>query len=206
MKAKQLESLLEQVEDFDWPKIVLEQYSTPAYVAATMIHTAAMDGYISGQHVIDLGCGPGIISIGCSLMDADWVVGVEVDEDAIETALTNIKDGEFKNIEFVRGDVLSSSFKDNVCDTVVMNPPFGTKGNKGIDIEFVKVALGLARKAVYSLHKSSTRDFMIKKGNELGVDGKVLGEFSYDLPATYAKHSKDCVTIKVDLIRFTHKR
>lgn len=205
MKIKQLESLLEQVEDFERPKIVLEQYSTPSYVAATMIHTAAMDGYIEGQQIIDLGCGPGMLSIACSLMDADWIIGLEIDGDAIQRALENTNDDDLVNIELVQGDALDSPFHNNVCDTVVMNPPFGTKGNKGIDVSFLKVATKLARKSVYSLHKSSTRNFMVKKGNELGLDPQVLGQFSYELPATYAKHTKDFKTIDVDLIRFTHK-
>lgn len=45
----------------------------------------------------------------------------------------------------------------NCVDTVIMNPPFGTR-NKGIDTVFLKAALNLASHAVYSLHKSSTRD------------------------------------------------
>jgi predicted RNA methylase len=42
------------------------------------------------------------------------------------------------------------------ADTVIMNPPFGTK-QKGADMEFLRAACSLARTSVYSLHKSSTR-------------------------------------------------
>jgi predicted RNA methylase len=42
------------------------------------------------------------------------------------------------------------------ADTVIMNPPFGTK-QKGADMEFLRAACRLARTSVYSLHKSSTR-------------------------------------------------
>lgn len=42
-------------------------------------------------------------------------------------------------------------------DTVLMNPPFGTKHNEGIDMKFLEVALKLSNNAVYSLHKTSTR-------------------------------------------------
>lgn len=41
-------------------------------------------------------------------------------------------------------------------DTIIMNPPFGTR-NTGIDAEFVTIAMKNAR-SVYSLHKTSTRD------------------------------------------------
>lgn len=46
---------------------------------------------------------------------------------------------------------------DKYFDTVIMNPPFGTKNNAGIDMEFLEVAVRLAKTAVYSLHKTSTR-------------------------------------------------
>jgi hypothetical protein len=42
------------------------------------------------------------------------------------------------------------------ADVVLMNPPFGTK-RKGVDMEFLRVAFGVSRGTIYSLHKSSTR-------------------------------------------------
>ena len=47
-----------------------------------------------------------------------------------------------------------------------MNPPFGTKpGNKGIDMVFLETGLKLVKVggAVYSMHKSSTREHIQKK-------------------------------------------
>ena len=49
-------------------------------------------------------------------------------------------------------------------DTVIMNPPFGTK-NKGIDMIFLRAAIRLCRTSVYSLHKTSTRTHILKKAN-----------------------------------------
>lgn len=46
---------------------------------------------------------------------------------------------------------------ENYFDTVVMNPPFGTKNNAGIDMKFLKMGLDLSCDSVYSLHKSTTR-------------------------------------------------
>ena len=45
------------------------------------------------------------------------------------------------------------------ADTVVMNPPFGTR-LKGVDVAFIRCGLKVARRAVYSLHKSSTRAYL----------------------------------------------
>ena len=38
-----------------------------------------------------------------------------------------------------------------------MNPPFGTR-KKGADMEFLSAAMKVASQAVYSLHKTSTRE------------------------------------------------
>lgn len=47
---------------------------------------------------------------------------------------------------------------DKKFDTVIMNPPFGTKNNQGIDMVFLKQAIRMSAGSVYSLHKTSTRD------------------------------------------------
>jgi hypothetical protein len=49
-------------------------------------------------------------------------------------------------------------FRDDSFDTVVMNPPFGTRRGGGADVAFLQAAVLAASGAVYSLHKSSTRD------------------------------------------------
>jgi len=41
MKLKQLEQHLQEVEGFENPKILLEQYPTRPHIAACMVHTMA---------------------------------------------------------------------------------------------------------------------------------------------------------------------
>ena len=90
-------------------------------------------------------------------------------------------------------------------DTVLLNPPFGTKHNQGIDMLFVKQALSLAKTSVYSLHKTSTRNHVLKKAKEdWGVEAKVIAELKYDLPMSYKHHKKRNVDIEVDFVRFGH--
>ena len=73
-----------------------------------------------------------------------------------------------------------------------MNPPFGTKHNKGLDMKFLQVnknhliqlaeimislsqtGLEMASRAVYSLHKSSTRDHVLSKVKEWGAEGRYI--------------------------------
>merc|ERR1719220_49570 len=87
-----------------------------------------------------------------------------------------------------------------------MNPPFGTKHNAGLDLEFLQTGLLLARTAVYSLHKSSTRAHVLRKAEGWGAQAEVLAQLRYDLPNTYKHHKKSSVDIEVDFIRFTPLR
>merc|ERR1711864_6118 len=204
MKLKELESHLQQVEEFDQPKILLEQYPTRPHIAACMLHTmAASFGDIQDKMVADLGCGCGVLAIGCGMLGAGFVTGFDVDSDALDLFSQNIEDFEMDNIDMINidtkrlGQGLEKSF-----DTVVMNPPFGTKHNKGLDLVFLQTGIMMARGAVYSLHKTATRDHVLKRAREWGVKPQVLAELRYDLPATYKHHKKASVDIQVDFIRF----
>uniref|UniRef100_A0A2K5LH60 Methyltransferase 5, N6-adenosine n=1 Tax=Cercocebus atys TaxID=9531 RepID=A0A2K5LH60_CERAT len=73
----------------------------------------------------------------------------------------------------------------------------------GTDMAFVKTALEMARTAVYSLHKSSTREHVQKKAAEWKIKIDIIAELRYDLPASYKFHKKKSVDIEVDLIRFS---
>lgn len=83
-----------------------------------------------------------------------------------------------------------------------MNPPFGTR-NKGIDVLFLEKALELRPKAIYSLHKTSTRPFLIKKAEkEWGLQVKVLAELKFAIPQIHKFHKKKSLDVEVDFIRF----
>jgi len=93
---------------------------------------------------------------------------------------------------------------DNCVDTVVTNPPFGTKPDKaGMDMQFLKLGCKLARRAVYSFHKSSTRDYVLRTVRALPHvrDAAVVAEMKFDLPRTYKFHKAASVDVEVDLIR-----
>ena len=89
------------------------------------------------------------------------------------------------------------------ADTVVMNPPFGTR-RKGADMGFLRAALTVAKTAVYSLHKTSTRAHIEKHalGTLRAARAEVLAELRYELPKVYAHHRQASVDIEVDLWYF----
>jgi hypothetical protein len=86
-------------------------------------------------------------------------------------------------------------------DTVVMNPPFGTK-RKGVDMVFLQKAIEMCGTSVYSLHKTSTRNHILKKATQWGVEAKVIAELKFDIPQMYKFHKRRSVDVAVDLFRF----
>jgi len=207
MKLKQLESNLQQVEEFEKPKILLEQYMTRPHIAACMLHTmqATFDD-IENKTVADLGCGCGMLSLGAVMLGAGHVTGFDIDMDALELFQQNIAEFEIDNVDIVNSDVKNIDCGERrKFDTVVMNPPFGTKHNKGLDMVFLRKGLDMAD-VVYSLHKTATRDHVVKKAKDWGVNIKVIAELRYDLPATYKHHKKNSLDIQVDFIRLSSKK
>lgn len=205
MKLKELESCLQEVDVFENPKLLLEQYPTRPHIAACMLYTIhnSFDD-IENKLVADLGCGCGVLSIGTAVLNAGLCVGFDIDNDALQVFSRNVEDFELTNIDMLQCNVcmLPGNRFSKMFDTVIMNPPFGTKHNTGMDMNFLKAALLMANTSVYSLHKTSTREHIQKKADEWKVKMEVLAELRYDLPASYKFHKKKTVDIKVDFLRF----
>ncbi|KAI8377723.1 methyltransferase-like protein 5-like protein [Radiomyces spectabilis] len=207
MKLKELESILQDCAVFSDPKIQYEQYPTTAHLAARMLYTAdTVYGDIEDKAVGDFGSGCGILSIAAGILGAGYNVGFDIDPDAIAIAQENCEEFEL-DIDFVLADLsqyVPERFRGNL-DTIVMNPPFGTK-TKGIDMVLLKKAIEIAKVAVYSLHKTSTREHIMKKAKEWGVTCEVIAELKFDVPMMYKFHKKKSVDIAVDFLRFEKKQ
>ncbi|MCO5592516.1 hypothetical protein L7F22_046519 [Adiantum nelumboides] len=160
MKLKQLEASISQLVQFQNPKIELEQYATGAHIASRMLYMAN-NSYndITGKVVVDLGCGCGTLGVAASLLSANHVIGIDIDAEALDVARVNSEESE-ATIDLIQGNVADCNLKGWKVDTVVMNPPFGTR-KKGSDMMFLSSACQIADSTVYSLHKSSTRDVSI---------------------------------------------
>lgn len=206
VKLKKLEEYLQSVDPFEKPKVLLEQYITPSHIASNLLFTI-QNNYddLDGKLVGDLGCGTGMLSIGSAILGAAHIIGFDIDSAALAVAKTNVDEMEVSNVDFVQSDVLAvdGSSWHKAFDTVIMNPPFGTKKNAGMDMKFLKTAIQLSNHVVYSLHKTATRDFIQKKTKELNVEGKVIAELCYNLESSYKFHKKSSVDIEVDVWRFS---
>jgi len=204
MKLKELECHLQEVDEFEEPKILLEQYPTRPHIAACMIHTMASTfDDVEDRSILDLGCGSGVLTIGCVMLGAGTVLGLDLDPDALDNCQQNLEAFDIDNVDLVNGNATDADLiLRQKFEVVVMNPPFGTKHNKGLDLLFLEKGIKLATRAVYSLHKTSTREHVLKKGEAWGTKPQVVAELRYDLPATYKHHKKASVDIEVDFIRF----
>lgn len=195
-KKRQLEITLQGLKSLATRSPRLEQYPTPADIAADILWEAFGAGHISGRSVADLGCGNGIFAIGAKLLGASSVTGVDVDPEAVRTASEN---AEALGLEIdlhsadVRG--LRGSF-----DTVLQNPPFGAQ-TRHADRAFVEKALELAP-VTYSLHNNGTEAFVKELVQSLGGSSEPLKKYKFEIPYAFEFHRKATETISVVLLRF----
>lgn len=192
MKQRKLEMLLQKVEGFERPDVTLEQYPTPATLAAEILHFAYMQGDLEGT-VIDLGCGTGMLAIGAKLLGAKEVIGYDIDPRALMSARRNAEKLGVE-VEFVCTPI--DAIRQHV-DTVVMNPPFGAQC-KGNDRPFLKKAVEIAD-TVYSIHNRGSRGFIEKYIRPAIVTDTYSATFQ--IKRTFKFHKKDVEQIEVEVYR-----
>jgi len=195
MKKKDLEIELEKVPRFEDPDPSLEQYLTPATIAADVLFNAYANGDIEGLKVMDLGCGTGMLSFGSWLLGAGMVVGYDSSQKAIDLAAAHA-DSIGADVSFKLSDVSDIQEK---ADTVVMNPPFGCQ-NRRADRDFLKKAMDSAE-CVYSFHMAETlgfvKEFVDKHDREIVYDKT----YKYDIPHTFTFHSKEKHSVDVVVVK-----
>jgi putative methylase len=199
MRLRQLEMRLQGLSGFLDPRPDLEQYPTPAALAARLLFLAAGNGDIQNRSVLDLGTGTGVLACGAALLDAAEVVGLELDTGALAVARTNA-DRLGLEIVLLAGSVDDppDPIRDRVFDTVVMNPPFGAQ-SRHADRPFVDLALGHGR-IVYGIFNAGTLPFLERY---VGDRGRCEESFraSLVLPRSMRHHTKDRVEIPVECVR-----
>ncbi len=157
-------------------------------------------GDIGSKLVADLGCGTGRLAIGAKLLGAHRVVGVEIDPDTLGVASQNAKRARV-SVEWILGDITALR---GMFDTVVMNPPFGTKLAHN-DKRFLNHAMQIA-KVVYSIHKKSTREHMVRFIRDAGGSLAGVHKTTLQIPHTYPFHRKKAHRVDVDLYRIETRR
>jgi len=199
MKLKNLEMALQRCEGYTRPTAALEQYQTPAPLAARLLFDALMSGDIEGKRVCDPGCGTGVLAIGAALLGAESVTGIEIDEGALATARANAALLE-ANVEFIQGDVKDALLPQRIeaCDTVIMNPPFGAQ-RVHADRPFIDFALEVAP-VTYGIFNAGSIPFVeTYTAQRAAITAKTGGKFQ--IKRTFAFHTKDIQEIEVEILR-----
>ncbi|TBU09989.1 putative methyltransferase [Hamiltosporidium magnivora] len=196
MKLKEIKCKFQEVKGFENPNINLEQYITPPDIAASIIYTAHVRyDDIQNKNILDMCCGTGMLTYGISFFNPFHITCADVCMNALRGCRDNILNLNIENVSMLRMDFTRLPFSYKKFDVVFMNPPFGTK-QAHADTRALESALYLSD-TVYSLHKSSTRSFILKRF----PSAEVIACIKYDLPSTYSFHKKKNVAIEVDLIR-----
>jgi putative methylase len=178
----------------------LEQYPTPADIAADMVWEAYAAGDIEGMRVCDLGCGNGILAIGAALMGAKEVIAVDVDPKAVGIARRNAEEADVV-VGFSTTDV---SDLEAAADTVLQNPPFGAQ-TRHADRIFVRKAVETAP-TTYSLHMDGTERFVEGMVQSLNASCELVKRYKFEIPYAFDFHRKVREDISVVLLRFLRDR
>ena len=218
--------ILEKVPKHPNPKVELEQYSTPATIAADLVWNAYGLGDIDNMSVLDLGCGTGIFAIASSLMGASYSLGVDIDDESIalakitQNSISEEHDIDITNTNFIVGDINSfNSINDllnernpvnddnnskslNRFDTLIQNPPFGSqeKGSRHADRKFMEFAVNSAD-VIYSFHMKNTEEFVIDYYRDLGAEVSHKLVYNFPIPKIYDFHTEESREVKVVVLR-----
>jgi len=195
-----LERRLADLATFEDPRLDLEQYPTPADLAAHLLHDADLRGDLDGT-VVDLGAGTGVLAIGASLRSPERVIGVDRDTGALSVARENERAiVPPSSVDWIHGDATRPPV-DAGHATVVMNPPFGAQdGNRHADREFLSAAAGIATVS-YSIHNAGSETFVEAFVADSGGTVTHAFEAELELDRAFDHHAVDRESITVELFR-----
>ena len=202
ISKSRLAIILSQLSGFDQPKVREEQYLIDSEVCASLLWNAYILNDIDKKIIVDLGCGTGILGIGALLLGAKYAYLVDSDKKALEKAQSNFCNikSEYPAIgkaEFICQNIEKADIRAN---TVIQNPPFGTKV-KHKDTIFLKKAIETAS-VVYSLHKSETLGFLERFASDNYTKITHIWNFKFPLKATFSFHRRKIHRINVSCLRF----
>lgn len=195
-----LERRLSRVRGFESPRAELEQYPTPADIAAHLVHMADLRGDLDDT-VLDLGTGTGMLALGAALRVPRRVIGLDADPAALATARENerLVDPSI-GIDWLLGD----GGRLPLCPseaTVLMNPPFGAQtGHRGADRRFLAAAIGAAD-VIYSIHNAGSREFVESFLDDRGWEVTHAYELAFDLDRQFDFHERGRKTIRAECYR-----
>ncbi len=98
-----------------------QAFGTGTHETTRMMIGAMLQLSLKGKRVLDCGCGTGILGIAALKLDAEAVVGFDIDEWSVENTQHNAAINEVDNIEVFHGDAHVLSHVSGVFDVVLAN-------------------------------------------------------------------------------------
>ncbi len=201
---KEIEILISQLYGFDEPKVFLEQYETDGKTVSFFLQKAYQD--LFQRQVIDLGCGTGILTFAAALVDAKFVLGVDIDKSALKIALKNKESltclGFSLPVDFLLSDVKSLYLKKRF-EVCIMNPPFGIQ-RKGSDRIFLKKAFEISD-VIWCFLSRNSEPFVRKFSEENEFRVSASFKTKIQLKRKFFFHKKDIEFLPVDIYRIERK-
>ena len=196
VRKRDLAIRLQSITQHPKPKLEFEQYTVPSDFAAEMLfHACYIRGDIEEKSVVDLGTGTGRLALGAKMLGASCVVGIDVDPEPLRIAISNGKRLRLQ-VEWVLGDIYSLR---GAFDTVLMNPPFGTRVPHS-DIKFLEVAVELG-KVTYTIHKSSTHQYISRWLKERNLGFETVMSTGMEIAHQFPFHKKRRHFVDVEVLR-----
>ncbi|GBP80881.1 Methyltransferase-like protein 5 [Eumeta japonica] len=153
LKLKTLESCLQELNGFSKPKLDLEQYETPAHIAAIALHTIQTRyGDIEDKLILDAGCGTGKFALGAAMLGAGAVTALDIDKDALDILKINIEEQEIKNVDVVHCDFLNNPIGRLHIEKKLKD--WNVKGNVIAELKF-------NIHPTYKFHREQSRDIAV---------------------------------------------
>jgi putative methylase len=206
---KRLAIELSKLKNFDEVSVKLEQYATPSEIAAAWVWNAMLKDDIAGKVIVDAACGPGILGCGALLMGADKVIFVDISLEALDLAKENVKmlaeEYEIGESEFIRADIADFTLPEGTSrvDTVLQNPPFGTK-IRHHDRTFLEKAFVVGN-VIYSMHKENTWAFVKAIVQDNGFEVTDRWTYDFRIGNILPWHKKPAVVVKTTVWRLVKR-
>ncbi len=187
LNKRSIAIMLARVPRFSRPRLHLEQYVTDPDVAAELLTRLLLMGF-QWRVVADFGCGTGMLSYALALGGlASYIVCMDIDVEALLKARDFIS---VENYDYIIDFVVSDALRPPIrhLDAVIMNPPFGIRSRRGLDIAFLKSALRVSR-FVVSLHAWSD-GLLDAIEAKTGCKPRVLFEAFQRIPQVFDMHRR----------------
>ncbi len=168
------------IDFIEKPYVQLKQ-SSRYKMSSDTHHLAAFMEIRKKDKVIDVGTNNGVLALAAAVQTSSHVIGLDIDQDAINLAGENAELNHCQNCEFINCRV--QDYQSSVVDVIVSNPPYHSDTRFEEDIMQFDDTLTLDELAThaYRLLKDKGRMYLIIKAYRLLETALIFNEKHFSL-------------------------